>query len=429
LFSADGKSAYEIAVDNGFVGTEGEWLASLKGSSGKNGADAQAETVEDIYAAYVNNGGDLSFEGFLKGFLAGYGDDDVNDVSYAAAVSLRSTVVVRSWFPDNSGSAGAGVIFSLDRTVGSAYVVTNYHVIYDGTAAPNGIEIALYGKEGFTGMAIGASLIGGSAEYDIAVLFVASNNQLKSEFVMAAAIADSDKIYPGDAVLAVGNPSNEGLSVTAGIVSQDSQNVKLNRIDGTEGTQTMRLIRIDAPVNSGNSGGGLFNERGELIGIVNGKMLSVVEQPDGSLIPTNIENIAYAIPTSVAIAVAENVRDKNNGSGSKIVLGVTLAVADSAAVYNEAAQRADIVQKVAVGNVVRNSLAFGKLTLNDQILTVTIKDSDGNVKISKDITRSYQPIELMFQVRAGDRIIFTVKRGNNTIDVSIDASANYFQTF
>jgi serine protease Do len=434
LFEFDGKSAYEIAVDNGFVGTESEWLASLKGSSGRNGADAPRETIEDIYAAYVNRGGEASFEEFLAEYLTGYGEDGGNDTSYAANVALRSTVIVHAYF-NGSGSAGAGVIFSLDREEGSAYIVTNYHVVYDGLILPSKIEVILYGKEGFYNAnntakyAMSAALVGGSAEYDIAVLFVASDDQLKSEFVIAAAVAD-DAVYPGDSVLAVGNPSNEGLSVTAGIVSQDSQIVTMSsRVDGTAGTQEMRLIRIDAPVNSGNSGGGLFNERGELVGIVNGKMLSVVEEKDGSLTPTNIENIAYAIPTSAAIGAAENIRDQNNGNGSKIVVGVTLSASDVTTVYDETTKKVNIIQKVVVGVVNNNSLAFRNLVIGDEILNITIKNSDGEVKVSKDITRSYQPAELLLKARVGDKIVFSVGRGNRVVDVTLNASAEYFRIF
>jgi S1-C subfamily serine protease len=436
FFGEDGKSAYEIAIENGFIGTESEWLASLKGSSGKNGADgadAPQETIEDIYAAYQNRGGELSFEDFLKEFLSGYGEGSESgyggsDTSYAGAVALRSTVAVHAYF-SGSGSAGAGVIFSLDRSAGSAYIITNYHVVYDGTTLPSKIEIFLYGKENFSAYAINASLIGGSAEYDVAVLFVASNNQLKSEFVIEAAIADSDAIHPGDTVLAVGNPSDLGLSVTAGIVSQDSQMVTMERLDGISGNQQMRLIRIDAPVNSGNSGGGLFNDRGELTGIVNGKMVSVFEDDDGNLVPTNIENIAYAIPTNAAVAVAENIRDNNNGKGSKIVLGVTLTASSVESVYDEETQRVNIIHKVSVLSVGQFALARGKLYVSDEILNVKITDSANNVKISKDIVRFYQPTDILLNVRAGDKMIFTIKRGNNTLTVTIEAASSSFQIF
>ncbi|MDR2091554.1 MAG: S1C family serine protease [Clostridiales bacterium] len=429
-----GKSAYEIAVENGFAGSESDWLASLKGSAGKDGADAPDETIEDIYDAYKNKGGELSFEEFLKEFLTGYGETGGGGAAYAASAALRSTVVIHSYF-GAEGSAGAGVIFSLDRVSGTAYIVTNYHVIYDGTKTPSKIEVILYGRENYFkpggaplyGMT--ASLIGGSAENDIAVLLVADNDLLKSEFVTAAAVADSDGIYPGDTVLAVGNPSDKGLSVTAGIVSQDSQIVNMDKLDGTSGTMQMRLIRIDAPVNSGNSGGGLFNADGELIGIVNGKMVSVIEEDNGDLTPTNIENIAYAIPSNAAVAVAENIRNANNGKGSKVVIGITITAREGAAVYDPDTQRTNLIQKVVIESTVFGSLAHGKLQANDEILSVKILDAANNAKAEKTITRSHQLKDMLLNVRVGDKIVVSVKRGNNTLDVTMNAAAGAFQAF
>ena len=143
------------------------------------------------------------------------------------------------------------------------------------------IYIYLYGLES-EAYAIPATYVGGSANYDIAVLRVDKNDILldaiETGAAMAVTVANSDELTPGMTTIAIGNPSSSdadlgGISVTKGIVSVDSEYITMSAID-TSGEVQFRVIRIDAPVNSGNSGGGLFNDKGELIGIVNAKISS-----------------------------------------------------------------------------------------------------------------------------------------------------------
>jgi serine protease Do len=109
----------------------------------------------------------------------------------------------------------------------------------------------------------------------------------------------------GDMVLAIGNPQGLGLSVTDGIISRPGESV-------TIGNSTMTLLRTSAAVNSGNSGGGLFNLNGELIGIVNAKIAA-----------NTVDNIGYAIPSQTVVKCINDLKDHGYITG-RARLGVTV---------------------------------------------------------------------------------------------------------
>lgn len=164
--------------------------------------------------------------------------------------------------------AGSGVILTSD-----GYIVTNHHVV-DGATA---IKVRLS-----DGTACDAALQGTDAKTDLAVLKIDASN------LTPAKLADSSKARPGDFVIAIGNPLGElGGTVTEGIVSAMDREIT---IDG----ETMTLMQTSAAVNPGNSGGGLFNLDGELIGVVNSKS-------SGS----GIEGLAFAIPSNTVSEITD----------------------------------------------------------------------------------------------------------------------------
>jgi serine protease Do len=185
-----------------------------------------------------------------------------------------------------SAGAGSGVIVSAD-----GFIATNYHVVHGARS----ITVRLA-----DGVEYAAEIKGVDAKTDLAVLKIGATG------LTPAVFGDSAKLTVGDAAIAVGNPLGElGGTVTSGIISALDREIT---IDG----ETMSLLQTDAAINFGNSGGGLFNLYGELIGIVNAKS-------SGS----DIEGLGFAIPVNAARAVIAQLTENGYVKG-RISTGLTL---------------------------------------------------------------------------------------------------------
>ncbi len=362
----------------------------------------QTSSGGDSYTVNISATEDASRLGAAKALLS--------------AVSIKCTfeeLYTSIWPPYGSSQStlreavyyGAGVIYEIDKTKGDAYIITNYHVIYSSNATEeNGIcddiEIFLYGSENPQD-AIPATFVGGSASYDIALLKVSGSAALKQSIAAAATFVDSDKISVLDTAIAVGNPGGMGISATAGYVSVDSEEIS---IAVTETAQTtMRVMRIDTAVNGGNSGGGLFNESGNLIGIVNAKISD-----------SSIENIAYAIPANVAKHLANSIRKSADGRPTRCILGVVPSVSASKAVYDTATGKISILETVSISQINIDSVAKDKLAVGDVIRALTI---DGK---RIEVQRKFQVIENMFAAGVGSTVVFEIVRNGQTLSISFE---------
>lgn len=405
-----GSSAYQVAVNNGFVGTEEEWLASLKGKNGIDGTDGNDTlTIEEIFTAAKEKG----FEGNFLDFIAQYLSIYNISIDNTAAVSKASLSAVSIFCSNTSTlatytSAGSGIIYKLDGN-GSAYIITNYHVVYDKNAANNNyisryIFVLLYGMENIDS-AISASYVGGSMTYDIAVLRVENSATLKNSDSRAVTLASDNYVTVGQTAIAIGNPEAKGISATSGIVSVDSETIEMYGADDITRV-AFRVMRVDTAINSGNSGGGLFNSDGELIGIVNAK-----------IIDTSIENIGYAIPISTAISVAENII-VNCSSGAKTkmqrcLLGVTTIVESSKATYNAETLKTVISETIKVHEVGETALVKDKLQVGDILVSVLFRDK------TYALSRSYVLVDLMLGAFVDETIVISLIRNNTPMEVSI----------
>lgn len=189
-----------------------------------------------------------------------------------AVVVIEATVKSSDFFGRSTDalSSGSGVVISAD-----GYILTCNHVVSGATSV---LVRMNDGKE------YNAVLVGADSTSDLAVLKIEATDLT---YVKQGCSAD---LVPGEHVIAIGNPLGTlGGTVTSGIISATERNIQTE--DGT----TMTLIQTDAAINSGNSGGGLFNLRGELIGIVNAKYAS-----------SGIEGLAFAIPVDSAFVVEED---------------------------------------------------------------------------------------------------------------------------
>ena len=331
------------------------------------------------------------------------------DVTLATSKGLRSSVSIFCTFGTEGSpyySAGSGVIFKLDKRNGKAFIITNYHVVYDkNEGISKEISVYLYGGE-YSEAEINATYVGGSLNYDIAVLYVEDSEIIKNSCAAAVDVADSDNIFVGQTAIAIGNAEGYGLSASSGVISVDSEYIDMIAPD--EITQvSFRVMRIDTAVNHGNSGGGLFNAQGELIGIVNAK-----------IIDENVENIGYAIPSTLVVAVANNIIDncfeKDCSTLQRCLLGITIRTENSSAVYDESTGLVRIVESIGVVEVSKGSIAYGIVEADDILVSATLNG------ITKEITRQFHVIDLMINARPGDTMYLTVMRGEETITVYIE---------
>lgn len=396
-------TAYEIAVKHGFVGTEEDWLNSLKGEAAE-----VAFSIQDLYDAAVSAGFSGDFLDFVNEYFSA---DATVDGTYAVSKAILSAVTVKCSFTisqynpwtrryeeSTATSGGAGVIYKLDKVNGDAYIITNFHVVYEASSTTSdhlsdNVTVFLYGSE-YTDMSIPATVVGGSAYYDIAVLKVTGSSVLRNSDAKAAEINEED-VTVGQTATAIGFPAGEGMSVTSGIVSVDSEKINV-AVDGTN-SYPLRVMRVDAAINSGNSGGGLFDADGKLIGIVNAKYNS-----------TSIENIGYGIPVYIATSVADNVIAYCNGTTKvavyKCSVGVTTAADYSKMVYDPSTGKTSIVENVKVVSTTDDGLVKGILQEGDLLVSATLNG------VTKTINRNHVLGELLLNARVGDTLTITFQR-------------------
>ena len=450
-------SAYDIAVKNGFVGTEKEWLASLEGADGK---DAEKIDIQDLYEAAKADG----FQGSMSDFIKEYFSLDVNENNDTEIIAnnVSSVVSVCCAFIETttslsalggttkslnaSGSMGSGVIIDLDKKNGNALIVTNYHVLYNGDAdAENGISECIYlypygarnyfttgadvrgkltdvNKDGkkdgndqgdFGGDGIRAQFVGGAMDYDVAILEISGSEYLKESVATEAKLGDSNAVTVGEKVFAIGNANGEGISVTSGIVSVESETIQMGALDDSTRAVSYRVIRTDAAINHGNSGGALFNAFGELIGITNAK--NVEDETD---------NMGYALPITLVKYLCENIQD-NGGVVQRAMLGVNLLTEEISVALDENGKLAVREKIVITQSGQFGTASYGKLKLRDIFRWISINDGE-----QFEITRQYHISDLLLTVRKGDKVTLGMIRDGSEITVEIvyDKDA-YFTTY
>ena len=440
-------SAYDIAVKNGFVGTEQEWLASLKGKDGidgEDGKDAPAITVQELYEQAKLENPELTYEEFCQQIgITNFGHNDVemiaNNIMSVVEIycGWTKTTTVGGLLAreevDYSMSTGSGVIVNLDKEKGNALVITNYHVLYNKDSDAKGIcrdrdmRLYLHGAvinfyaDSITGFndggadAMMATYVGGSMDYDVALLRIENSDYLKKSCATEAKIGDSERAVEGEKVFAIGNPDGAGISVTSGILSVKSEYIDIEAIDerdvdGKIGTDTVsyRVMRTDAAINGGNSGGALFNAKGELIGITNAKSVG-----------TDKDDMGYALPIYDVVAVANNILDNGKGCVMRGMLGVMVGQISGVAEKNEDGTL-NIVQKFAVAQeVAASSFSYGKLQLNDVFVWGQIIPKKGTAGEKVYFDRQYQLNTLLLNVRLGDTVKLGIMREVNGVESEV----------
>lgn len=260
--------------------------------------------------------------------------------------------------------AGSGVVISPD-----GYIVTNNHVI-EGSRR---ITVRMS-----NGAEYDAALVGRDSNTDLAVL------KIEAAGLRFASFGDSDTLMVGELAVAIGNPLGElGGSVSEGIISALSRKIS---IDG----YMMDLLQITAAVNPGNSGGGLFNRYGELIGVVNAKS-------GGS----DIEGIGFAIPVNIVKSITDALIEYGYVPG-RIDFGATLIdILD--------ARTALMYRVSSTGVYVSQADADSPLVPGDRIISM-----DG-----KDITLTDDVEAILEDHTAGDVLSIVVARGGYAVTIDL----------
>jgi serine protease Do len=365
--------------------------------AGNMSGDVSIGEVKD-YDITINASGDRNLMAATKGVLS--------------AVSVRCKFNVTTGFGSQTTtatSAGAGVIYRLNKTEGDAYIITNYHVVYEARSKTanrisNNISVYLYGMEDES-YAIPATFVGGSMAEDLAVLRVEDSRVLAESNAMEVSFADSDEISILDTAIAIGNPEGEGISATVGCINVDSEEIQMYAADGVTRIN-LRLLRIDTAVNSGNSGGGLFDDSGRLIGIVNAKISA-----DG------IDNIGYAIPSNIVKAVVDNIIHYCDSTTAenpyKYIIGITMDKSAMYTVFDEETGRVHKREEVIIASVADGSIAASNFAVGDILKSITI---DG---VKYEINRMFQITDRMYSVYENSTVIIEIVRDGAPLTLEI----------
>ena len=295
------------------------------------------------------------------------------------AQNVNSTVGVTTsitstnfWgYQTTAAASGSGFIISED-----GYIVTNYHVI-EGAES---VKVTAYSGESYD-----ATVVGYDESNDVAVL------KIDATGLSPVVIGDSDNMNVGDSVVAIGNPLGElTFSLTSGSVSA------LNREITLSSNVTMDLIQTDCAINSGNSGGALFNMYGEVIGITNAKYSS------SSSSEASIDNIGFAIPMNRVYGIVKSIIE--NGYIAKPYIGV------SAADVSTETQSYGLPKGAAIKSVTEDGpAAKAGLQVNDIVTMVG----------DKEITCANDLVDVVSEASSGDVLKMTVYRSGSTVEIDV----------
>ena len=294
-----------------------------------------------------------------------------------STVGITTTITTNIWgYQTTAAASGSGFIITDD-----GYVLTNYHVV-EGAES---ITVTTYGGDSYE-----AELVGCDEGNDIAVL------KVDAEGLTPVTIGDSGALRVGDEVIAIGNPLGElTFSLTGGRVSA------LDREITVSSGVTMDLIQTDCAINSGNSGGALFNMYGEVIGITNAKYSS----RSGS--GASIDNIGFAIPISRVYGIVQSIVTK--GVISKPWIGVTVgSVSQEATGYG-------LPAGAAVKSVEADSPAEEAGLQENDIVTAANGETVGSSQDLKNIVSA---------AKAGDELVLTVYRQGETVEITVEVGEN-----
>nr|MBR4279617.1 trypsin-like peptidase domain-containing protein [Clostridia bacterium] len=303
-------------------------------------------------------------------------------------------------------STGSGVV------IGQGFVLTNYHVVEKA----NRLEVTVTDDAGET-TKYDASIVAWDENLDAAIIYAPECK------LPAVKLGDSDKLLVGDWAICIGNPLGFTKTTTVGVVSALNRGIESETYDKYGRKETIRnaMIQVDAAINSGNSGGGMFSVTGELMGI------PTLKYTGSYYSGSSVEGIGMCIPVNAvkpliesvlsgeikAIAPESNKSEEKDASDlrGKPRLGVTIADVNTS---SRAAQLGQIPDGVFITEVEKNSPAEQSGLLAGDIIV----DVNDNV-----ITDDQQLIQLVGQYKAGDKLTIKVYRAEGLLDMTANQDA------
>lgn len=349
------------AIIGGAVGGGGVWAASRLGNTATiyEGSRPSAVSLANVDGKTV-----LSAE-------------EVYASNLESVVGVNGNVTTNVWGQTvKNAVSGSGFVISSNDT--SSYILTNYHVI-DGVT-----DITVFFSDG---KSYDATLVGGEEENDIAVL------KIEQGGLRPVVLGDSDAINVGENVYAIGNPLGElTFTFTGGYVSSKDRAVTMS--DGT----VINMVQTDTAINSGNSGGPLFDKYGQVVGIVSAKLSS-----SGSSSKASVEGLGFAIPINDVKDMVTSIMENGYVTGKPNV-GVLINAVD------ESVQRYGVPAGVEIMAILDGSCAQ-KAGLQEGDIITAVGDTQ--------VTSETQLQSAVKEYKAGDTVAFTIYRDGNTSTVNV----------
>lgn len=355
--------ALACAILGGVIGGGTVW--GLSGGLSKNESTIQVSDRQATQVAIQQVDGKTAMS-----------DAEVYAANVGSVVSINVTGTAGTNFfgqPVQTASSGSGFVLTKD-----GFIVTNYHVVKDAET----VKVTMYNGDEYD-----AKYVGGDEDYDIAVI------KVNAADLQPVTLGNSDHLNVGDHVLAVGNPLGElTFSMSGGMVSC------VNRAINVDGTP-FNMIQTDASINPGNSGGPMFNQYGEVVGIVSAKYSSTSTRE-------SVEGLGFAIPINDVSAMIQDIMT-NGYITNKPYLGITpMTMTEQMA----AQYRYDISSGVFVCSTEEGSAAEkAGLKLGDVITKV----DDTEIKTVEDLNAAKK------KYSAGDTVTLTIYRAGETMEVDI----------
>lgn len=385
-----------VAIVGGGAGFGGAYIGSLSNTAAivsPEGDSSESEREEDNYAEDNESGKENSEQ--QDGTSADESGTTLSELQQGAALqnklnreieyntdgsfmytrdlvaTVRDSIVYIEVYVNYRGEetlygSGSGIVISDD-----GYILTNAHVVDDMSSYT--VQVTTTDPVEGTGVTekYDATLVGSDTDTDLAVL------KIDAQGLQAAVLGDSDELHLGDDIVVIGNPLGLETSVSKGIISGLNRQISSNE-------RSLSSIQTDAAINSGNSGGAMFDMYGNVVGVVNEKLIN-----------NYAENVGFAITINEAKGVIDDLVSKGYVTGRPI-LGITcLQVSEYVAA----------VQGMTPGLYVTEidqSLAIAKSELK---VGDTITEING-----ESVTSTSEVSQILNGMKPGDTVVATVVR-------------------